>query len=126
MSYERIEHGEKLYKVNAGYVKAGAIIPGSSNDEDIMLVCRDVMQGLATETTDLQIEADSWLEGMHEQQNRLGVSDEIIQDMIETINDWCPDGLRFGFHPRNKTDLGFWDTEDREIVAEEEHEHYYV
>lgn len=53
---------------------------------------------------------EEWPEGFDEH-----IAQEIISEMMDTLNDHAPDGYYFGAHPGDGSDFGFWEMES-EII----------
>lgn len=106
MTYSQKPHSHKL---------GGTVIHGTLRTADLLDAFADELERLITMAS---LPADPHPGNMtlvHEARAvapETDEADEIVQDLIDALNEYAPDGHYFGSHPGDGADFGFWAVEE--------------
>ena len=115
----------------AAKIELGTLIHGTLRNEDLLPAFRNELHNLSdgqhplVELFDRTVETEPWLD-WYSVDIRLAdiapedqeYASELVNDLMDALNEYAPDGCYFGSIEGDGSDFGFWaDEEDDEDIA---------
>lgn len=115
------------FRINGHAVNEGCVSSGTLRTEDLMRNFVDEAKRVCILTPDIVREAEAWLGGIQswkdyheleictdEQEEYETDGPALVARLDSHLNSLAPDGWRFGAHPGDGADFGWWRIDDED------------